>query len=122
MRSELQLDSTDIKHSDNVLLERIAKNVQIIRCIVTTIIDTCDTDIISIIVGTGIENHIQWVNDEGGTANGDAVCGGCGIAVNNIGSLIVAVYSGRIKCVVYGIGDGGWVVVESCARVNLAFH
>jgi hypothetical protein len=120
MRRKLQLNSADIKHRHHVLLECITKDIQILRGIITAIINTRDADGVAKIVGASIQHHVQRVNGKGGTANGDAVGRGSGITVDNVSTFSITIDSRRVKGSVNRISYRTGIVIERCARVNLA--
>jgi hypothetical protein len=120
MRRKLQLSSADVKHRHHVLLECITKDIQILRGIGTTIINTRDADGVAKIVGASIQNHVQRVNGKGGTANGDAVDRGSGITVDKVSTIIITIDSRRVKGSVNCVGYRSGIVIERCAGVDLA--
>lgn len=119
MRRKFHLHGTDVKHSHHVLLEGISKNIQILGRVVAAIINASNADGVTFIVGAGVQDHVQGVNGESGTANGNPVGGGSSIAIDDVGTLIIAVDGSRGESGVDRVGNRGGVVVEGCAGVDL---
>jgi hypothetical protein len=119
MRRKLHLHGSDVKHSHHVLLESISKNVQILGGFVAAIVNAGNADGVTVIISAGVQNHVQGVNSESGTADGNAVGGGSSIAIDDVGTLIIAVNGGWGEGGVDCVGDRGGVVVEGCAGVDL---
>lgn len=120
MGREFHLNGTNIEDSDHILLESIAKDVKILRRIITTIINAGNTDVISVVVSAGVQNHVKRIDGECGTANGNGVSWGRGIAINDVSTLVIAIYGSGIKGSIHSVSDRGGVVVQSGAGVDLA--
>lgn len=117
--SESQLRGANVEHSDDILLEGVAQNVEIFGGVATTVNDTGNADGVALVVGASIEDHVEGVDVEGLSADGDAVSGRGGVAVYNVGALLVRVSRRRGESGVDLLSDGSWVVVQGGARIDL---
>ena len=110
----MQLASTNIEDSNNVLHESITKDENILLGIVTTISNTSHAGTIS--VG---DDHVDGVDGECGVGDSDAVNGGSGIAVHCVTSAEILLGLGA-EGLSDGVGSGGGIEVQAGARVDLS--
>ena len=120
MRRKLQLHCADVKYRHHILLEGVTQDVDVVGGAATTVHDTGDADVVAVGIGASKQDHVERVDGEAGTTDGDAVSRWRGIAVNDVGAFVRAVGGCRAESAVHGVCNRGWVVVEGSARVNLA--
>lgn len=119
IRRKLQLRSTDIKHGHDVLLEGITQNIQILGSIISAVINTCNADVVAIIIGTSIQDHVQRIDGESGAANDNGVGRGSRIAIDDVGTIVIAISGRGVEGGIDCVGDRGGIIVEGCAGVDL---
>ena len=116
--SELQHASSNIKNSNDVLLEGVTQDKQIVGSITSTIINTANANIVSIVVSTSVENHIERVSIKDCTTNLNTEHRWNSSTRNDVRALITAVHGSRHKSLVDSIGHLGREVVESSSRID----
>lgn len=109
----MQLSSTNIEDSDNILHESVTEDKNILLGIVTTVGNTRRAGAISV-----VDDHVDGVDSEGGASDGDSVGRSSSIAVHCVTSADILL-SLRAVGLSNGVGSGSRVEVQAGARVDL---
>lgn len=110
--------SANIEHCHHISQKRSSQDEYTLTDISASI-DSANTGFVSRIIHSAWQYHIRWIDVECRTPDHDTMNWRCRITIHHICPIVIIVNRWRNESRVDGVRDGGWIVVERCARVNL---